>query len=247
MSNSDLLAPLPSTPSLVPFGSMPAALAYDEQRFFPVGPAARIRLRAKFGFHGRVILGVPAAVRGSHLDDLLAAFARVARREPLARLHLAIVDPQAAPRESRRLTSWVRRVARSALLRGRVRFAPIVGEADRPDLYRAADLFACPAADPDAETCALEAMASGTPTVLSARGELQRTFTYGRHALCADPADDVDFGLTLAQIFRHQRLRLRLARMGAHQTRSLFTSIALTRRIEETASDISREPLRATA
>jgi mannosylfructose-phosphate synthase len=47
--------------------------------------------------------------------------------------------------------------------------------------------------------------------------------SFGRHALFADPFDREDLGITMAKVFRHPRLRQRLARMGAHKARSLFT------------------------
>ncbi|HWA87372.1 MAG TPA: glycosyltransferase, partial [Opitutus sp.] len=70
---------------------------------------------------------------------------------------------------------------------------------------------------------AIEAMASGTPTVVTVHGGLYRALSFGRHALFADPFDKEDLGITVAKIFRHPRLRSRLSRMGAHKARSLFT------------------------
>jgi mannosylfructose-phosphate synthase len=66
-------------------------------------------------------------------------------------------------------------------------------------------------------------MASGTPTVVTVHGGLYRALTFGRHALFADPFDKEDLGITMLKAFRHPRLRNRLARMGAHKARSLFT------------------------
>ena len=70
---------------------------------------------------------------------------------------------------------------------------------------------------------AIEAMASGTPTVVTVHGGLYRALSFGRHALFADPMDREDLGITMAKIFRHSRLQSRLSRMGAHKARSLFT------------------------
>ena len=70
---------------------------------------------------------------------------------------------------------------------------------------------------------AIEAMASGTPTVVTVHGGLYRALTFGRHALYADPFDKEDLGITMFKVLRHPRLRDRLARMGAHKARSLFT------------------------
>jgi mannosylfructose-phosphate synthase len=70
---------------------------------------------------------------------------------------------------------------------------------------------------------AIEAMAAGTPTVVTVHGGLYRALAFGRHALFADPFDREDLGITMAKVFRHPRLSLRLSRMGAHKARSLFT------------------------
>ena len=39
----------------------------------------------------------------------------------------------------------------------------------------------------------------------------------------ADPLDKEDLGITMVKVFRYPRLRARLARMGSHKARSLFT------------------------
>jgi mannosylfructose-phosphate synthase len=105
----------------------------------------------------------------------------------------------------------------------RIHFGSFIADADLADFYRAADLFVlCSRYEPFGMT-AIEAMASGTPTVVTVHGGLYRALSFGRHALFADPFDREDLGITMAKVFRHPRLRQRLARMGAHKARSLFT------------------------
>jgi mannosylfructose-phosphate synthase len=87
---------------------------------------------------------------------------------------------------------------------------------------------------------AIEAMACGTPTVVTVHGGLYRALTFGRHALFADPFDAEDLGITIHKILRHPRLRTRLTRMGAHKARSLFTWTGVAQQlvalVEERAS-----------
>src|SRR5271170_2005139 len=70
---------------------------------------------------------------------------------------------------------------------------------------------------------AVEAMACGTPTVITTQGGLYRAITFGRHALYADALDREEFGISIVQVLKHPRLAQRLSRMGAHKARSLFT------------------------
>jgi mannosylfructose-phosphate synthase len=231
---------------------MPAGLAYDEQRYYPMGPAARQRLRAQLGFRGKVILAIGAGQEWPRLEGLIEAFGLVARRDPTAVLHLAALEPAAPADERRLLTRLVRRVSDLAALGDRVRLTAVPSPAERPNLMRAADVFAPCGDGLAAELCALEAMACGTPTVLSIHGVLQRTFTFGRHALHADPGDSVDFGLTLVKALKDAGLWLRLARMGAHQARSFFTLTGLAQALdlsvgEELPAGFSREVARASA
>jgi mannosylfructose-phosphate synthase len=105
----------------------------------------------------------------------------------------------------------------------RIRFSAFVADEDLPDYYRAADLFVLSSRYEPFGMTAIEAMASGVPTVVTIHGGLHRALAFGRHALFADPFDPTDLGLTMTKVFRHLRLRDRLSRMGAHLARSLFT------------------------
>ena len=195
---------------------------YDDNRFYPVGAASRAAIRRRLGFEGKVVLALGRLARNKGYDLLINAFSLLAKREPDAVLHLAVGGEQLTPRETAILDKLRARAAASPYA-ARIRFGGFVSESDLPDYYRAADLFVlCSRYEPFGMT-AIEAMASGTPTVVTVHGGLYRAISFGRHALYADPFDAEDLGIIMAKVFRHPRLSERLSRMGAHKARSLFT------------------------
>jgi mannosylfructose-phosphate synthase len=195
---------------------------YDDHRFFPVSESSRTGIRQRLGFKGKVILALGRLARNKGYDLLIEAFALVAAREPEAVLHLAVGGKEMNAQETALLQELHERAEKSGYA-DRIQFGSFVADEDLPDYYRAADMFVlCSRYEPFGMT-AIEAMASGTPTVVTTHGGLYRALSFGRHALFADPFDREDLGITMAKIFRHPRLRTRLGRMGAHKARSLFT------------------------
>jgi mannosylfructose-phosphate synthase len=195
---------------------------YDDHRFYPVSEASRAAIRQRLGFKGKVVLAVGRLARNKGYDLLIEGFSLLAAREPDAVLHLAVGGTEMNADEQVILDDLKTRAAASEF-RDRIQFGSFIADADLPDYYRAADLFVlCSRYEPFGMT-AIEAMASGTPTVVTVHGGLYRALSFGRHALFADPFDREDLGITMAKVFRHPRLRQRLARMGAHKARSLFT------------------------
>jgi len=84
---------------------------------------------------------------------------------------------------------------------------------------------------------AIEAMACGTPTVITVHGGLIRTMSYGVHALYADPFDPEDLGITLVKALRYRHLAGRLAQEGARRVRSYFTWTGIAQQLIRTVED----------
>lgn len=203
---------------------------YDDHRFYPVSNATRAAIRKRLGYKGKVILALGRLARNKGYDLLVDAFSLVAAREPEALLHLAVGGTNLNAQEQLLLGELHER-ARLGGYADRIRFGSFIADEDLADHYRAADQFVlCSRYEPFGMT-AIEAMASGAPTVVTVHGGLYRALSFGRHALFADPFDREDLGITMTKIFRHQRLRDRLARMGAHKARSLFTWTGIAHQI----------------
>ena len=195
---------------------------YDDNRFFPVSAASRDSLRQRLGFTGRVILAIGRLARNKGYDLLIDAFSLVATRIDGAVLHLAVGGTELNAKEQELLGELKAQVTRLGLTE-RVIFSGFVADADLADYYRAADVFVLSSRYEPFGMTAIEAMACGTPTVVTTHGGLYRAITFGRHALYADSFDKEDLGISIVKILRHPRLAHRLARMGAHKARSLFT------------------------
>lgn len=195
---------------------------YDDNRFYPVSEASRQAIRQRLGFSGQVVLALGRLARNKGYDLLLDAFELVAKRAAEARLHLAVGGSELTEHERALLAELQAQSTRFGLA-DRVQFGGFIPDAELADYYRAADLFVLSSRYEPFGMTAIEAMASGTPTIVTTHGGLYRAVTFGRHALYADSFDKEDLGIMMVKALRHPRLRARLARMGAHKARSLFT------------------------
>lgn len=200
---------------------------YDDNRYFPVGEASRQAIRRRLGFQGKVVMAIGRLARNKGYDLLIDAFRLVAQRFPEANLRLAVGGENVGTEEATILQGLYEQV-RALGLQDKVQFAGFVAEDEMADHYRAADLFVLSSRYEPFGMTAIEAMACGTPTVVTTHGGLFRVLTYGRHALFADPFDTEDLGITIAKVLRHTLLARRLARMGAYRARSLFTWTGIT-------------------
>ncbi|HVT71904.1 MAG TPA: glycosyltransferase [Lacunisphaera sp.] len=215
---------------------------YDDNRFFPMSAASRAALRPRLGFEGKVVLALGRLARNKGYDLLIDAFSVVASRIPEACLHLAIGGTQLNEGEQKILDE-LKAQAQILGLRERVKFSGFVADADLANHYRAADVFVLSSRYEPFGMTAIEAMACGTPTVVTTHGGLYRALTFGRHALYADAFDREDLGISIVKVLRHPRLSTRLARMGAHKARSLFTWTGIAQQlvslIEERATALA--------
>jgi mannosylfructose-phosphate synthase len=215
---------------------------YDDTRFYPVGSHTRELLRLRFGLEGKVVLSIGRIARNKGYDLLIRAFSEVAVREPEARLVLAIGGERLEPPEQQILEAC-RGLTRELGLCERVTFSGFVPEADMADLYRAADVFVLPSRYEPFGMTAVEAMACGTPTVVTTHGGLYRVLRFGISGLFADTFDPVDLGITILKPLRHPLLSQRLARYGAETARSLFTWTGVAQQLIAATERRATEPL----
>jgi mannosylfructose-phosphate synthase len=195
---------------------------YDDSRFFPVGDATRETIRQRLGFSGKVVLALGRLALNKGYDLLIDAFTLVAEREPEAVLHLAIGGEVLGEAEEKLLADLKAQADRVGL-GARIRFTGFVPDEELADHYRAADVFVLSSRYEPFGMTAVEAMACGTPCVVTTQGGLWQAVTYGQHALFANPFDREEMGITIVKALRYESLARRLSRMSSYRARALFT------------------------
>jgi mannosylfructose-phosphate synthase len=195
---------------------------YDDTRFFPVSDSTREAIRKRLGFDTPVVQAIGRLADNKGYELLIKAFAVVAQRIPEARLQLAIGGKSLTPQETAIFVQLRTLVSELDLTR-KVIFGSFIPDEQLADHYRAADVFVLSSRYEPFGMTAVEAMACGTPTVLTVHGGLYHAVTFGEHGLYADPCDPEDLGITILKALKDSRLRSQLSRMGAEKARSLFT------------------------
>lgn len=205
---------------------------YDDNRFFPVGEASQQAIRQEFGMplDKKIVSSIGRLSLNKGFDLLVDAFSVVAERADDVMLRLAVGSQGEGVTEDPLRTELEEKI-RGYGLEDRVILTDSLPDEEMADFYRAGDVFCLPSRYEPFGMTAIEAMACGTPTIVTTHGGLYRTLTYGTDALFADTFDKVDFGITILKAIRYKKIRDRMATEGAHTVRSLFTWTGIAQQI----------------
>jgi mannosylfructose-phosphate synthase len=146
---------------------------------------------------------------------------------PDARLVLAVGADSEADVE--KVDNW-KAMAAELGVAGDVNFTGYVADEEMADHYRAAPVFALPSRYEPFGMTAIEAMACGTPCVITVHGGLEDMFDFGYQALFADPKRPREFAVMLSMPLRYPELRERLSIDGARFARRKFGWRSIARR-----------------
>lgn len=203
---------------------------YDDTKYFPISEASRAALRSDHGFDGRVVMALGRIARNKGYDLLIKAMPEVLKRHRDAKLLLAIgsTEPSKAERE---MVEGFKELASELGIRDRVIFGDYIPDEEMPDFYRMADVFClCSRYEPFGMT-AVEAMACGTPTVITTEGGLWERVSYGQQALYANPFDPYEYGAAIHALLQHPRLWANTSRDGSHLARAEFTWVGIAQQV----------------
>lgn len=138
---------------------------------------------------------------------LLQSFRQLKRRSALP--HRLVITGQENPKEHEFDFSALRRVVGELGIEGEVHFTGLVSEENLPHIYSGAALLAIPSYYEGFGLPALEAMACGTPIVVSNRGALPEVVAEA--GLLVDPYDTEALSHAIQLVLEDESLRLQLS------------------------------------
>ena len=209
---------------------------YDDNRFFPVSEATRQTIRDEFGYSGLVISSIGRLAKNKGFDLLIRAFALVSERLPDACLRIAVGMQSSDPGDTDMLKELEDLVSGNGI-EEKVIIRDSLPDDQMPDFYRAADVFALSSRYEPFGMTAVEALACGTPTVVTTRGGLYRALDFGVHGLYADTEDIDEFAMALLQALKYPRLRTRMSQQGSQRARALFTWTGIAQQLLRAVED----------
>lgn len=219
---------------------------YDDSRFYPVSIATRRTLQTELGLQGRIILALGRLARNKGYDLLIRAMAPVFARVPDAKLLLAIGSTQLNPDEQAQLSA-LQRLATELGIADRILFHDYLPDDALADYYRAADVFALSSRYEPFGMTAIEAMACGTPTVVTTEGGLWEQVTWGLEAIYANPNDTEAFGHAICEVLQYPQVYNQLAKYGSQKARERFTWNGVAQQLLSVCELRQPSPLRRTA
>ena len=187
-----------------------------------VSQASRQALKQELDLEGRVILALGRIAKNKGYDLLLRAMPPVFERISDARLLLALGSTEPNDAEISQVDA-LRQLAHELNIADRVIFRDYVPDEWLADYYRAADVFALSSRYEPFGMTAVEAMACGTPTVVTTEGGLWEQVTWGLEALYANPFDHDAFGHAIASALQYREISDQLAKFGSQKARARFT------------------------
>jgi mannosylfructose-phosphate synthase len=203
---------------------------YDDARFFPVSFATRQALKQEYGYQGKIVLALGRMAHNKGYDLLLRAMPIVVKRVEDARLLLAVGSTEPSEREKEQIAE-LKQLAEELGIADRVIFRDYITDDELPNFYRLADVFALSSRYEPFGMTAVEAMACGTPAVVTTEGGLWEQVTWGLEALYANPFDPESSGHALCQPLMHPRITSQLAKYGSQKARAAFTWMGIAHQL----------------
>ena len=199
----------------------------DESRFTPTTPQRMAEARERLDMGPNDVYVVGRAAENKGYDLIIQALPALRELQPDARLVLAAGANSDS--DIALLNQW-KEMAAEAGVAAAIDWRGYVEDSELANHYRAAGVFALPSRYEPFGMTAVEAMACGTPTVMTMHGGLFDQIEYGRHALIADPKRPGEFAAQLNMPMQYPWMRETLSIEGARFARRAFGWTGIARR-----------------
>ncbi|WP_159018007.1 glycosyltransferase [Algibacter sp. L3A6] len=201
----------------------------DENRFYPVPSKENDKIRAKYDIQPTDILALGRMAHNKGYDLLIRALPTVFELCPEARLVAAIGGDQSE--QDDKGVAGLKKLAKELGVLDRITWKNYIADEDLANVYRAANIFVMPSRYEPFGMVAIEAMACGTPSVVTVHGGLYDLIDFGNQALFADPHRPTEFGAMMAMPLLYPKMRNELSVEGARFARRNFGWTGIAKRM----------------
>jgi len=191
---------------------------FFSEKYHEIDKSSLSKIVEKYELPARFVLVVGRITPYKGYDLLIKAFKYVAQELPEVKLVLAIGSHEPTEVEKRNEFS---RLAESLGLANHTIFFGYVEELEV--FYNAAEVLVMPSTYEPFGMVAIEAMACGTPTVVTDRGGLKDFLTDGQDVLLVDPIDTKALAEAILKLLKDKPLYEEIARKGYEKAYSMFT------------------------
>ena len=201
---------------------------YDDNKFYPMADASMAMLKENFHFKDNCILALSRLAFNKGMDLLVESFGILIEKGIDAQLILAIGHEDRNELEEE-LYQNILKIIEKYEISDKVRFLGFIPDEDLADIYRSADVFVLSSRYEPFGMTAVEAMACGTPTIVTKHGGLCRELRDGTDALISDPFNTEQMADDMAALLMHEGVSSNLSFEGSRTARDNFswTGIAL--------------------
>jgi len=206
---------------------VPAGL--DENRFTPVRQEHQRQLREQYDIRPNDVFIVGRMAANKGYDLLLKSLPTLIQAVPDARL-IAGIGGENSAKDIEGIAE-LKKLAQELGILDSVVWANYIQDDDLANYYRTASVFAMSSRYEPFGMVAIEAMACGTPTVVSVHSGLAALLDFGTQALVADPLRPTEYGTMLSLPILYPQLANELSVEGSRFARRNFSWQGIARRI----------------
>ncbi|WP_445957957.1 glycosyltransferase [Yeosuana sp.] len=215
---------LPKNCTMIPPG-------IDENRFFPIPSKENDRIRVKYDIQPTDILTLGRMAHNKGYDLLIQALPTVFELCPEARLVAAIGSDKSDQDDEG--VAKLKKLATELGVMDKIKWKNYIADEDLANVYRSANIFAMPSRYEPFGMVAIEAMACGTPSIITVHGGLYDLIDFGNQALFADPHRPIEFGAMMSMPLLYPKMRNELSVEGARFARRNFGWTGIAKRMIE--------------